>query len=64
MQRNEAVQKFCPLYVIAYATIGNGEIGCCCDAEACMLWRWKNKEENDGYCGLAGREDEEPPRNS
>ena len=56
MQINAAVQKFCPLYVVAYATNGNGEMGCRCVVEACMLWRWKNNEENDGYCGLAGRE--------
>lgn len=60
MQREKARNKYCPLNTIAHAASADGDIGCYCDVDACMLWRWKNEEESDGYCGLAGREDVEP----
>ena len=31
-----------------------------CITDACMAWRWKDTEiKNEGYCGLAGKEESE-----
>ena len=54
MKVEEARGKYCPLNIIADA-LGAGE-NIECDADRCMFWRWKDKEQNDGCCGLAGRE--------
>lgn len=40
--------KVCPLFSTERGTAS-------CQTESCMMWRWFDKENNLGYCGLAGK---------
>lgn len=48
ISRHEAAANMtCPLF-----NSGNG--GRCIDCK-CMMWRWYDKEQELGFCGLAGK---------
>lgn len=34
---------------------GDPDKGACCIAELCMAWRWLDRVNREGYCGLAGK---------
>ena len=44
-----AANKSCPFYASGGTTGGR-----CIDSE-CMMWRWHDKEQELGFCGLAGK---------
>lgn len=60
--RAEARSKWCPMARFA-AQGGTDNSEACCQAAACMMWRWLDAPSRDeetelarrGYCGLAGR---------
>jgi hypothetical protein len=46
MTTEEAREKHCPFW------------GFRCIARDCMMWRWNDQGiKNEGYCGLAGKEE-------
>ena len=51
MKTEEAKTKWCPYMAVLNA------IDESCVAERCMAWRWKDYSANDGYCGMAGKEE-------
>lgn len=64
MTEDEAKQKWCP-FVQAVGEFGSytnrGDFKKTCLASGCMAWRWNElkgntTDEEDGYCGLAGKE--------
>lgn len=58
MNEKDAHKKYCPLNGIM-SIIGdasNTKVSARCDGADCMFWRWSNKNMQNGYCGLAGKE--------
>lgn len=59
MNLKEAREKFCPFIFIADKDRQNSSSSYkpnVCRGNTCMMWRWFNKDANEGYCGLAGIE--------
>ena len=73
MRIHKTIEKWCPMVKYASGTVDNNSANrwlnsdnetadnnpetCRCIADHCMMWRWKSNSFDEGYCGLAGKEE-------
>jgi len=57
MTEKQSKTKWCPMINLPNDEIKTAALkDICCLASSCMMWRWNNKDQISGYCGLAGKE--------
>lgn len=49
----EAKKLWCPM-IKSQSNPNFASDACRCIGAACMMWRWEDVPEQNGYCGLAG----------